>query len=272
MEWACDLNMEEPEVPLHVWDIIAADIKSRFLIKLAFRVRYFLRKTAVALRGWPTFIEGLITPVLNAIARGLSTLLVGDLLTAVESAIEYWIGLSVYRTHSSWLVNAETAQAMAAEIREQAQMVWTFIMDREVESPDRFEAIQTFRAKRAILQSQMGFVDELFDCGLLEENEHEHLRHDLELKRAHLSRRGPVLHNFEILEFLQNIPFFANISSEVFRQLITTCQLRLYKHGDLIAAEPTNQVESFSFHIIVNGILRSSYTNRSDSSTAMISN
>lgn len=263
--------MEEPEQPLHVWDIIASDIKSRWLIKIATHVRYFLRRSAVALKAWPPSLAALVSPLLDGISRGLSALLIGDLHTAVESAIEYWISLNAYRTHSSWLVNAEASQSLAAEIREQARLVWIFIMDREVESPERFEAIQTFRAKRAVLQSQVAFVDDLFECGLLEENEHEHLRHALEHKRTDLSRKGAILQNFEVVEFLQNVPFFANISSDIFRQLIKTCQLRMYKHGDLIPSGPNEQIESFSFHIIINGILRCSYTNRSPSLRSLVS-
>ena len=253
--------MEEPEIPLHVWDLIAKDIKNRFVIKLAFKVRYFLRKADVAMKGWPSILEKIATPILKYTARGLTVLLAGDLHLAVESAIEYWIALNAYRTHSSWLVNAETSQDLAAEIRDQAQMVWSFIVDREIESPDRFEAIQTFRAKRAILYSQIGFVDELFECGLLEEVEHEHLKHALELKRADLSRTGAVLQNFDLTEFLSNVPCFANISSELFRSLVSTCQLRLFKGGDFISSDPAEQMESFSIHIIITGILRSSYTN-----------
>lgn len=254
--------MEEPEVPLRVWDTISADIRSRFIIKFASHVRYLLRKATVELRGWPVCIETFFRPLLNGTSRGLNSLLLEELHIAVEAAIEYWIGLNIYRTHSAWLVSSETVEKLASQIRDQAQMVWAYIMDREVESPDRFEAIQTYRATRAILQSQMDFVEELFQHGLLEEAEHEHLYRELETQRSRLNRSGAVQYNFDVVDFLQNVPFFTNISSDVFRRLISMCQLRQYADGELISIGSGTQTEPFSFSIIINGILRSSYTNR----------
>ena len=260
LEWACDRNMDNPDWPLQVWKKIEEDIKSRHRINLSFRVRYLLRRASLGLRRWPPVIEAVIRPLLDGISKLLTWMLTGDFRTLLEASIEYWIGLNTYRAHSSWLVNPETAQDMTREIEEELHAVWSFILDREIESPERFDAIQTFRAKRVIIQSQMGFVDELFDNGLLEENEHEHLRHDLEHKRAHLTRCGPILHNIDVAEFLQNHPCFANVSASVFRKLVATCQLRLHKQRDTFPDEPEIREEAFSFHIVVNGSMRSRYT------------
>ena len=46
---------------------------------------------------------------------------------------------------------------------------WRFIIDREIEAPDRFQAIQSHRAAMAVLRQQQGFVQELFEAGMVDE-------------------------------------------------------------------------------------------------------
>ena len=60
--------------------------------------------------------------------------------------------------------------------------VWKFILDREVEAPERFQAIQTYRATEAVLKQQMTFVKSMYDSGIVDEMEH-----------GELMRRGPLL-------------------------------------------------------------------------------
>ena len=45
--------------------------------------------------------------------------------------------------------------ALFWQVKQQSKQVWQFIMDREVEAPARFCAIQTHRAVLAIMTSQV---------------------------------------------------------------------------------------------------------------------
>ena len=53
--------------------------------------------------------------------------------------------------------------------------VWRFILDREVEEPERFQAIQTYRATTAVLKQQMAFVKNLYDSGIVDDMERDEL-------------------------------------------------------------------------------------------------
>ena len=53
--------------------------------------------------------------------------------------------------------------------------VWRFILEREVEAPERFQAIQSYRATMAVLRQQALFVEQLFDTGVVDEMEKEEL-------------------------------------------------------------------------------------------------
>lgn len=47
--------------------------------------------------------------------------------------------------------------------------VWRFIIEREIEAPDRFQVIQSHRAAMAVLKQQQGFVQQLFTMGMVDE-------------------------------------------------------------------------------------------------------
>ena len=47
------------------------------------------------------------------------------------------------------------------QVKNQAALAWVFIVDRRIEAPDVFDAIQTYRVKLALLTQQELFVSEL---------------------------------------------------------------------------------------------------------------
>jgi len=47
------------------------------------------------------------------------------------------------------------------ELRQQADVVWRFIMDRQIEAPDEFCSLQTHRAMLAVARRQLAFVEHL---------------------------------------------------------------------------------------------------------------
>lgn len=53
--------------------------------------------------------------------------------------------------------------------------VWKFILDREVEAPERFQAIQTYRATTAVLKQQMAFIKNMYDSGIIDDMERDEL-------------------------------------------------------------------------------------------------
>ena len=52
---------------------------------------------------------------------------------------------------------------------------WKFILDREVEAPERFQSIQTYRATTAVLKQQAGFVKSLYESGMVDDMERDEL-------------------------------------------------------------------------------------------------
>lgn len=63
---------------------------------------------------------------------------------------------------------------------EESGKVWQFIMEREIESPERFQAIQSYRAAMAVLRQQVHYVEHLRDSGMIDEAEQEMLLKSVE--------------------------------------------------------------------------------------------
>ena len=49
----------------------------------------------------------------------------------------------------------------AAEVQREVASVWRFLIDREIEAPERYSAIQSYRAAMAVLRQQGASVIEL---------------------------------------------------------------------------------------------------------------
>lgn len=68
-----------------------------------------------------------------------------------------------------------SASKPASVCERAAAQVWRFILEREVEAPERFQAIQSYRATMAVLRHQANFVKQLFDTGVVDELERDEL-------------------------------------------------------------------------------------------------
>lgn len=64
-------------------------------------------------------------------------------VTALEVALELWLALTVSPVAKLMRGSATPASALLQEeLRDQAAAVWRFIMDRQLEAPDEFAALQ----------------------------------------------------------------------------------------------------------------------------------
>jgi hypothetical protein len=75
------------------------------------------------------------------------------MLQAIECAVEFWLALE-WSPQAQWLLEASETGPLQDEVKRQSAEVWQFILDREIEAPARFQAIQTQRAAAAILRQQ----------------------------------------------------------------------------------------------------------------------
>lgn len=96
------------------------------------------------------------------------------LLLACETALAYYLALS-FTPFAQWLAENGTPEGatLQTEITAETSKAWQFVVDREVEAPERFQAIQSYRAAMAVMHQQLGFVGELYQSGMIDEAERE---------------------------------------------------------------------------------------------------
>ncbi|GAX82549.1 hypothetical protein CEUSTIGMA_g9975.t1 [Chlamydomonas eustigma] len=221
--------------PFHLWEIVEGDISKHWTIQSAARLQFKMKKSMLKIRGkakswwrsaliwlWkgPTYLMDKYLGHLNRIA--------------VEIAIELWLALDS-NNQTLWLEHSGAAgERVMAEVKKQASMVWPFVMDRKIESPERFQAVQTYRVKLALLTQQETFVQELAEDGVLEESEEEKLLYSLLRQRQFVERAGPSkTHATGLINMLSNLELFRGISKDIIR-MFRTGNLKVFGRGEVI--------------------------------------
>ncbi len=107
------------------------------------------------------------------------------LLLACETALAYYLALS-FTPFAQWLTENGSREAVAlqCEMASESKKAWQFIVDREVEAPERFQAIQSYRAAMAVMHQQVGFVGELYQSGMIDEAEREMMEEPIGMLRG----------------------------------------------------------------------------------------
>ena len=215
--------------------------------------------------------------VLTAFRRGLawplaklSRLLLWSLsrlmLVACESAMEMMLALTFAPAaafaaarsgaagdESRGDVVAAAADAVADEVDNQLRQVWLFLHDREAEAPERFQAIQTYRATMAVLRKQAAFVDALFEAGAVDDDERAALRAPLEERESALERRGPTWRAPSPADVLRALPFVRASDPEVAAFFLRRSSLREHPSGAVVAS---GAGEPAGFIVVVAGLVR----------------
>ena len=251
LDTACDEAIDEPAAPLRLWGAVERDVTARWASRGLALAAYWLRRAAIAVAGdsrgrrrhtlggaarraaaWP----------LSKAARALLWALSRLMLTACEAAVEMMQGLAcapgaVLAAAAS--TGGPAATLVAAEVDAQLAEVWLFLHDREAEAPERFQAIQTYRATAAALRRQAAFVTDLYESGAVDADERDALAKPLAAREAALERTGPTWRAPSPADVLRDLPF-ARSSPDIAPFLLARGALRVHRSGAVVAvsAEP----------------------------------
>ncbi|GMH41236.1 hypothetical protein BSKO_09146 [Bryopsis sp. KO-2023] len=259
LNWVCDIAIDEASTSLSIFESIQKDLLGSVLLKFCSRISYTLRAWMVKLRRAHKIVQVLVLPIVKFISHFLTLYLSSRMLLALEVCIEYWLALGTFRSQAPWLVHADLVTLFTEEIKTEAKKVWRFIIDREIEAPERFQAIQTYRATMSALLQQLQYVEQLSSCGLLEESEHEMMHDLIEEKVRKLERQGVQWRQPIASDVLKTVPFMSNASSEVFLSMLSEAKLHMYSEGELVDGQ-NGMVEQGSVHVVVSGLLKSYFT------------
>ncbi|DBA74298.1 TPA: Son of sevenless 1, variant 2 [Trebouxia sp. C0004] len=212
-ETAAEHAAEHPEDPLDVWRLVERDCRGSWGVKLLARAVYQLHRLHQRLRRAVGPHPRLLWPLSRCIALG-SQQLSKRLLLACEVAMELMLSLT-YAHQVQWLQRHRPSHQLLTEVHEQSQKAWAFIIAREVEAPQRFQAIQSHRAAQAILHQQTQYVTHLLETAVVAEDDGRHLLRPIQQRERQLVDMGPTWRTPSVAGVLRNLPFMRHSPPQV---------------------------------------------------------
>jgi len=250
---AVDLSLDRPERKLQMWKIIEKEACGKFYTACLSKLLYHLRNFRLWKYQIPWLHDKMYYWILQPIVNLINWRLSYTMTLSVEVAIEYWLSLR-HSPNAIWLVT--TASKVVSEIEDEMDKVWQFIVDREVEAPERFKLVQSYRATIAILRQQQFFVEKLFKSGLLDEGEAHHLHDEVHTKLTKLEETGPGWKQPSLTQICRALPFFSNISGDVFEWINRHAFLVRLEQGQVILSQDN---AGNGMYIVVTGLVESKY-------------
>ncbi|KAL0035986.1 hypothetical protein WJX77_010179 [Trebouxia sp. C0004] len=249
-ETAAEHAAEHPEDPLDVWRLVERDCRGSWGVKLLARAVYQLHRLHQRLRRAVGPHPRLLWPLSRCIALG-SQQLSKRLLLACEVAMELMLSLT-YAHQVQWLQRHRPSHQLLTEVHEQSQKAWAFIIAREVEAPQRFQAIQSHRAAQAILHQQTQYVTHLLETAVVAEDDGRHLLRPIQQRERQLVDMGPTWRTPSVAGVLRNLPFMRHSPPQVLEVLLQHGRLKMgHKQQPL-----RSKGEAGGAFVVISGIVR----------------
>ncbi|KAA6425638.1 MAG: salt overly sensitive 1 [Trebouxia sp. A1-2] len=249
-ETAAEHAAEHPEEPLDVWRLVERDCRGSWGVKLLARAVYQLHRLHQKLRRAVGPHPRLLWPLSRCIALG-SQQLSKRLLLACEVAMELMLSLT-YAHQVQWLQRHRPSHQLLTEVHEQSQKAWAFIIAREVEAPQRFQAIQSHRAAQAILHQQTQYVSHLLETAVVAEDDGRHLLRPIQQRERQLVDMGPTWRTPSVAGVLRNLPFMRHSPPQVLEVLLQHGRLKMgHKQQPL-----RSKGEAGGAFVVISGIVR----------------
>ncbi|KAL0054880.1 hypothetical protein WJX82_003714 [Trebouxia sp. C0006] len=249
-ETAAEHAAEHPEEPLDVWRLVERDCRGSWGVKLLARAVYQLHRLHQKLRRAVGPHPRLLWPLTRCIALG-SQQLSKRLLLACEVAMELMLSLT-YAHQVQWLQRHRPSHQLLTEVHEQSQKAWAFIIAREVEAPQRFQAIQSHRAAQAILHQQTQYVAHLLETAVVAEDDGRHLLRPIQQRERQLVDMGPTWRTPSVAGVLRNLAFMRHSPPQVLEVLLQHGRLKMgHKQQPL-----RSKGEAGGAFVVISGIVR----------------
>ena len=258
LQYACDVASDKATKPLQVWASLEKEVRGSWTTRLASRLSLW---TTRGYSGMHPFFQKTLSWPFKKIAGLLRRFLGRKMLLACEVAVEYYVSL-LSSPQIQWLKShGESCWRLLDEVEAEIESSHHFLIEREIEAPDRFQAIQSYRAAMAVLRQQMLFVGELFETGMLAESEQHGLQDPIDKKMRHLELVGPVWRPPRPKAVLRSLPFMALLPAPAFRKIYDTGSFTEFRRGQCIwtatdLVRKTDGAEGPGGFVILSGVVK----------------
>jgi hypothetical protein len=231
LQYACDVASDHAAQPLQLWASLEKEVSGSWTTRVASRLSLW---TTRGYRAMHPFFQKTLSWPFKKFAGLLRRFLGRKMLVACEVAVEYYVSL-LSSPQIQWLKgHGEICWRLLDEVEAENEAAHHFLIEREIEAPDRFQAIQSYRAAMAVLRQQMLFVGELFETGMIDESEQHGLHDPIDRKMRHLELVGPVWRPPRPKAVLRSLPFMAALPEPAFRKVYDTGSFIEFRRGQCI--------------------------------------
>ncbi|KAG1668999.1 hypothetical protein FOA52_000592 [Chlamydomonas sp. UWO 241] len=235
LTFICDEALEAPELPMRLWERCAHEINGGVLSRAELRAYYRIKSCRQGAKAYYNLcVRGICSGALAGPEAVLSWHLNQRTLVALEASVELWISLTD-SLQTQWLEYSGAAgEIVLKEVSETADGAWQFIVERRIEVPETFQAIQTYRATVTLLSQAITFVKEMTDGGMIDEKTSHTMLHTVEQRMHAVSKRGAQWRRQTVTEILANTPFLRGLSPRLIQWVRTNSAIRVWTQGETI--------------------------------------
>ena len=252
LEYACEKELEESLLskPLGMWPRLETEVRGSLTSRLLARTSFTMTQM---FKGMPAFLQTVFAWPYKHITGWVRAIIGRRMLVACEVAVEYHMAL-LYSPQVQWTQSHAEAWQLQPEIEAEAEASRKFIVQREIEAPDRFQAIQSYRATMAVLRQQLLFVDELFETGVLDKDEKGKMHAPIDRKLRRLEITGPIWRPPRAINVLRSLPFMAGLPEPIFRKIHSMATVRPYRSGQQIWS--SHEEPNPGAFVVVSGVVK----------------
>ncbi|KAL4437060.1 hypothetical protein ABPG75_004199 [Micractinium tetrahymenae] len=256
LEYCFNRAAERADQPLTVWSsFLAKEVQGGPGIRMLART---LVATARGYAALPRLAQRALSWPFRKLSGMLRGLLGRRLLISCEAAVEYWLALEggLQLPLAEAASHPGLAEELRSEVEAEVAAVQRFVADREVEAPDTFQAIQSYRAAMALLRRQAGFAQELYQSGAVDAGERGEILEALGKRERRLELTGPVWKPPRPGAVLRSLPFLRCLPRSQLGRLLSQGSVRELKRGEQFWRADAGASASQGLFVVLGGAVR----------------
>lgn len=229
---ACDENLEITEKSrIGVWDILLRKINKSLITQLVASLAF---RSSVNFKSAKPIVRKILHYPHKLFSILCRRFLGRKVLLACEVAIEYNLALNS-SSHVQWLrLHGEYTLPLLEEVELESQRSYNFIIEREIEAPDTFRAIQSYRGGVLVMKKMLDFLHEIHAQGIINQGECQFVSEKVGRKLQRLEVVGPIWRPPRYKDGMRALNPFATLEKDIFKDLWDKGTITVCKPGEII--------------------------------------
>ena len=251
--YACDVAIQNADRPLGIWADAKASMENRLWVQICAWFFHTVRKMAYSL---PEAAQSIVLPIVKMSTSWVRNYLGFAMLRSCEIALAYYMA-TTNANQAQWLRQVGQGGLLLHELDKEQERVSRFVVDREIEAPAHFQAIQTYRATMAVLRQQLGFINNMFSAGIIDEIERKNMVDPVDRKTRALEATGPAHSWPHAQDVIAGLPILTGAPLEMLRWFMSIGTLKEFGGGEVVWSVADEQGQgSMGMAVVIRGLVK----------------